>query len=1006
MAQPQSELLGRVLKIYLSHALEWTLSKAARLVGHVSAVHNDGRKLEQYIRSALDTQENILCSVKGITVLVAVDRAQQALSYAIESCRRYRSVVGAQNAANMLRKSARLVVNMMLADCRGETELAETWKVAHGLLDAVLCERCATGTLLEHTGSLFLPSRPVRDPDDTDAAYVIGRKLWACDIVVAIVAHFKDDLRINTEHVVQAFQTRKRLICADDIQRHLENRYQQKAEKYADNSTAAFFQTAAEQVRSSAVYKDLLSQLAALPSTQRYTTLAYGSVSQCESPLWYLRAQGNISETQSYISEVISKVRNQHSTARPGSAADRFIKHLQKQYAVVVHAVQTSPLFVQPSGDLLDEYHFLRSGTKLIPYNILDDWATRTHCEVERTAAQAQRTTSAVHALSADIYTQAIVALDGYLFWETLYEWGPALVSALELNRSERRKTAHSFAQLADGLVSEVTRLNTATANSEAAGKGEAGQLWRGAADMQVKIAQRMFAQSKDALLKLGSGTNLQQAAVDPTLPHMFKFMQKLKQLAQLLDAGLGPLTCEGSLPGLEQVSPTDMLTRSVAHSRTHCASLQNVSSEHLQVCGGYHKVLEGLYEAFHSSTLCTAVSIPAALEAQLAALTGTAVEHRLPAAPSANIPAWVPLALSDCSALLMSATDRADLSAPTRSLVLQSVDHVVKALRPHIVCTTEAVSAETVALIRYICKAHVHAGFAALEGDLKLCSLFKVAVEQYERAQNVFNEVLYTSQHMDVALLVADRLLNHALTARNSPSLPDSTYDPAPVLRLCATEIERIVQLLRRTAELDSLCGATGCLNDSVGSKGLRDLCESARQMCEAAVSDAYRLAARHLALKNDTASSQRLEWHFSQLQECAKCFHEAAQVLADPQTPPALSRCLYSIEALSVRLSAEFRFSYYRIEPTTLARWYRNALSALKRDPTDAAGNAWLRAADKGAEVYDAEDRRQEAALVDTAEAVALCLRDIAVATAAQQTKQVVWLQKMLEQLVIVET
>jgi hypothetical protein len=190
MAQPQSELLGRVLKIYLSHALEWTLSKAARLVGHVSAVHNDGRKLEQYIRSALDTQENILCSVKGITVLVAVDRAQQALSYAIESCQRYRSVVGAQNAANMLRKSARLVVNMMLADCRGETELAETWKVAHGLLDAVVCERCATGTLLEHTGSLFLPSRPICDPDDADAAYVIGRKLWACDIVLAIEGPF------------------------------------------------------------------------------------------------------------------------------------------------------------------------------------------------------------------------------------------------------------------------------------------------------------------------------------------------------------------------------------------------------------------------------------------------------------------------------------------------------------------------------------------------------------------------------------------------------------------------------------------------------------------------------------------------------------------------------------------------------------------------------------------------------------------------------------------------
>jgi hypothetical protein len=67
---------------------------------------------------------------------------------------------------------------------------------------------------------------------------------------------------------------------------------------------------------------------------------------------------------------------------------------------------------------------------------------------------------------------------------------------------------------------------------------------------------------------------------------------------------------------------------------------------------------------------------------------------------------------------------------------------------------------------------------------------------------------------------------------------------------------------------------------------------------------------------------------------------------------------------------------------------------------------GNAWLRAAEKGADVYDAEVRRVDATLVDAGAAAAQCLHDIAVATAAQQMEQVVALKMTLEELETVET
>jgi hypothetical protein len=122
----------------------------------------------------------------------------------------------------------------LLADYHGETELAEMWNVARWLLDSVLYEGSGTGTLLEHASSLSLPSKPVRVPDELSTRlYMVSaglcktadgteRKLWACDIVLATVAHFKDHLRVNTQNILQAIQARKRCICVEAIQNQLE----------------------------------------------------------------------------------------------------------------------------------------------------------------------------------------------------------------------------------------------------------------------------------------------------------------------------------------------------------------------------------------------------------------------------------------------------------------------------------------------------------------------------------------------------------------------------------------------------------------------------------------------------------------------------------------------------------------------------------------------------------------------------------------------------------------
>jgi hypothetical protein len=600
--------------------------------------------------------------------------------------------------------------------------------------------------------------------------------------------------------------------------------------------------------------------------------------------------------------------------------------------------------------------------------------------------------------------------MDEHMNGHVVTQWELASLAATVYKRSEWRRLAHSFVQIADGLVVEVIRLNTAALNSEATGRWEAGQLWREAADMRVKIAHRMLTLSRDALSKLSAGITAQQAADDTTLSHMTKFVRKFIQLVQLLDSE-GTKSVFNFQPGTEPVTTTELLMCSVAHCKARCVSLLNEGT-HLQACARYHANLEDLYDTYLSSVTRASTRLPAALEAQLLGLSEAGGTPQ--AQDSKTAPPWVATTLCGSSTLLLTVTDRPDLSASVRGQVLCCVDQFALKLRPMIANIVAGTLPSPVGLAtelaRPLSTAYNQAGWAALEGDLRLYTLFTTAIRYFDMALDIYCEQGGRYWRTEFALLVANRVLNHALTAKQLESVPPSAVMQLTVQHACVAEVEQTVGLLIQQAEVGALCVAADRRNDSEHCAKLHGLCDKARLMYQAAVSDEYEIATHRLNSRQDDGSDRqnlnRLEWHGAGARECAKCYHEAAQALANSQTPLALSRCLQSVARFTDdRYNAVPASLHSRIEPGRLARWFSNAVTALKQDPTDAAGNAWLRAAEKGEEVYDAEVRRVDATLLDASAAIALILQDIALAIEGQQTEQVTVLYAVVEQLEIAE-
>jgi hypothetical protein len=133
-------------------------------------------------------------------------------------------------------------------------------------------------------------------------------------------------------------------------------------------------------------------------------------------------------------------------------------------------------------------------------------------------------------------------------------------------------------------------------------------------------------------------------------------------------------------------------------------------------------------------------------------------------------------------------------------------------------------------------------------------------------------------------------------------------------------------VRLLIKQAEGDALRPSADRRSDSEQRTKLRGLFDKARAAYLAAVRDEYEIATLRLTSKNDGEKSsqrepQRLQWYSAEARECAKCFHEAAQALAHPQTPPALSRCLQSLAHLQKLAKKNTPMG-----PGWLLRWFSN--------------------------------------------------------------------------------
>jgi hypothetical protein len=172
------------------------------------------------------------------------------------------------------------------------------------------------------------------------------------------------------------------------------------------------------------------------------------------------------------------------------------------------------------------------------------------------------------------------------------------------------------------------------------------------------------------------------------------------------------------------------------------------------------------------------------------------------------------------------------------------------------------------------VCKTHINAGLAALEGDLKLCSLFRAAVEQYEMAQKDYSEPTQTRQLTNLPLLVADRVLDHALATKDLPRQPASTNAPVQGTSSCIAAIDTIVQLLLKKAELCALRATARCTDDRIKLERLHGLCDKALLTYQVAVNNQYMIAAWLLAARRDKSYHQQLEWHGAQVKGCESVF------------------------------------------------------------------------------------------------------------------------------------
>jgi hypothetical protein len=895
-----------------------------------------------------------MCTSKGITALAAIDRAEEALRCSLDSgrCLGHNSPEHADKAGTLYRMSAKLVVNMMIAQFDGEAELGQLWNIARELLDSLVCNPRETATALYWTNALVLPPKPtavlfadkgcagVKELSMCErVAVCTDRKLWACDVIVAIAVHFKDLLPARAQSAEQEIRAQKTVYCADAVRCLLEAFYRHQANLCAGQTTASIYLDCCALLMSPAVHDDLQCLLAALPKTAHYSVLMDGEMPQCASPFWYMRARESIGEKLCCAATTVGEV------ARVGTAAELLAKHLREQYAAIMSAVQASQLFTQPTGDLTAEYDMLYHGMRLISDTAVQDWAFYEHCAAKLASAATHRGLSTAHALTAECWAEANVALQRCLFERKVqYEWDIKVVNDIVGGRTNFWKAALGFARLADGLVAEVNRLNTAATNSTNAGRLEAAQLWGEAADLQCQITKYLYTRTVNSLCSLVDDARVQLWDIDYPdlrLEQMAALLSKVMQLAQLLDSAQYNSSAQApqSQMTTAPVTAIELLKHSVAHCRINCPDFQAGGSPYRKACAFENRALEHLYDAYLAATTRATLPEPTALLTRLPALR--AVEQDTTAALAQTVVGvtWLPECLVECSALLMTVTHQSDLSIALQDDVLACVYHFINTAKP---VTADAAlyggataphSPEAFELAGRLCTAYIRAGRAILDNDVDMRCVCMKAAEHYKKAQTTVGDNLANSYSSVSAILVADGLLSYATqnSARHAPLMPVGTLIRPYIAQICAPSVEQIVELMVQTVALDSVSFAAAGKEDVT----LRSLQEKARTMYQLAIDDAFELAKRRLIGKEKATRQrlaiERLEWHSALARACGRRYHTAAQALADPLTPVALFRSLHGLVRIAEgRLQPVLYSCCRRIGPRRLEKWFRKAAAA----------------------------------------------------------------------------
>jgi hypothetical protein len=911
---------------------------------------------------------------------------------------------------------------MMVACMANDQELGQLWDAARALLDTICSDSGGGVWDLDTTATWELPPKPdmvtFLDGNVQKCTAPSGRlmyemaaanekKLWAVDTVLFVAKQLKRHLPERTGQLERAFAPTKRRYTAAMRLYRLAAEFESQAALCAVWEVAEMLRSASSGMQSTAALDDVLTRMHAIG----YAGYDFGmnNATQCSSAFWYARAVGELAQALAGIASQLHSVDKLSNTARSGSVESQLTTAVREQFVVVVREVLTSPLYTQPSGDVLEEYRRLLAGTRLVPVSAAQDWVFRQSCASQLSRAEAQRVASAAHALLAASWAQAPAAMDSCLSVSVVRSWDRQSALATHEDRLSWRKAAHHFAQLADGVISEAVRLATAASNAIGAGRIVAGQLWAEAATMQAKIGQKIFLSIKESLPNAPVRKIFTELAY---LPDVQQSVRKHVELAQMLEREV--MSQEAALD--DNILKVRQL--SVAHWKAVFSCALNEYTEEEEPYYRHHGELALLLDAVLHAVHLENAPLPELLEVRLYAAEGAHVSAHQPLIDAAA--SWLPCSLMECGGLLAKIVQRTDLPAAVRQEAQQRAYEGMKALRfivfalPHNNSSSSDLpwTVDRVDLVRRVATAAVREGEAVLDGAVEVARLFGAARWHYETAQAVYRAKRRLCKRMDLHLIVADQLLNTALAKEQPPScMPLSKYSDQAVVRHYGKDTDRIAMLqMQRAENAVRKEAASEAQDNKVLNTQLCDLYGSVENMLKLAVNTEIEIIEFRLASGKGKDSAPRLKALTRRrgvLTNCGRWLLGAAQALCDPQAHPALARCLKSAAVYEEKcvLTTDSR-ARHRIRASLLSVWFRNVSKAITKSLGDAVTDAWLRVTDKGEELFIAEDsRRFGTAQLDAAADVALSMADLAMSITKGRQEEAARKQAELEQLLIIE-